>query len=80
MSHKVNFLESTLTGTSAGVLFSSSTGYITGHYTQVVWGATTKIGCGRLQYKPSGARSGKEMIICNYGKAGNFIRYIETLE
>ena len=53
--------------------------YVTGHYTQVVWGATTKIGCGRVQYKPSGARSGKEMIICNYGKAGNFIRYIETL-
>ena len=52
---------------------------MTGHYTQVVWGATTKIGCGRVQYKPSGARSGKEMIICNYGKAGNFIRYIETL-
>ena len=50
---------------------------MTGHYTQVVWGATTKIGCGRVQYKPRGARSGKEMIICNYGKAGNFIRYIE---
>ena len=52
---------------------------MTGHYTQVVWGATTKIGCGRIQYKPSGARSGKEMIICNYGAAGNFIGYIVKL-
>ena len=52
---------------------------MTGHYTQVVWGATTKIGCGRIQYKPSGAMSGKEMIICNYGAAGNFIGYIRNL-
>ena len=59
--------------------YSRDTGAMTGHYTQVVWGATTKLGCGRIQYKPSGSKSGKEMIICNYGKAGNFMRYIRIL-
>jgi len=44
----------------------------TGHYTQVVWAETTKVGCGAATY-----RDGKwfaTLYTCNYGPNGNFIR------
>lgn len=37
----------------------------TGHFTQMVWAKTTHIGCGITLY------SGKALIGCNYGPAGN---------
>ncbi len=46
-----------------GDRFSSATG----HYTQVVWGATYKVGCG-YTVCPSGG-----IYACNYGPAGNML-------
>jgi len=48
--------------------FSSATG----HYSQVVWANTDKVGCGATSY-----RDGKwfaTLYTCNYGPNGNFIR------
>lgn len=46
------------------------TGRVCGHYTQVVWANTTKVGCGRarcpeIQYSYN--------VVCNYARAGNVI-------
>ncbi|CAR29972.1 hypothetical protein ZYGR_0AD06630 [Zygosaccharomyces rouxii] len=46
-------------------VFSESTG----HFTQLVWKSSTKVGCGSKQ---CGGSVGK-YIICNYNPAGNFI-------
>jgi hypothetical protein len=42
-----------------------------GHYTQVVWRASTQIGCG-VTSCGSGFRMQTE-VICNYAPAGNFV-------
>lgn len=41
----------------------------TGHFTQLIWKSSTKVGCGSKQ---CGGSVGK-YIICNYNPAGNFI-------
>lgn len=38
----------------------------TGHFTQVVWRGTTKVGCGHSQCK------GNDIWVCNYDPAGNW--------
>eukprot|EP00004_Rigifila_ramosa_P012866 TRINITY_DN2827_c0_g1_i1.p1 TRINITY_DN2827_c0_g1~~TRINITY_DN2827_c0_g1_i1.p1 ORF type:complete len:545 (+),score=113.39 TRINITY_DN2827_c0_g1_i1:45-1637(+) len=52
-----------------------STGGYVGHFTQMIWNATTKIGCGRT-YCPTllnaGFTSGT-MIVCHYSPPGNFL-------
>ncbi|KAK0180707.1 hypothetical protein PV327_003064 [Microctonus hyperodae] len=45
--------------------------FTTGHYSQVVWGDTTHVGCGLVQYKDSGFYT--TMVACNYSPAGNLI-------
>lgn len=42
-----------------------------GHYSQLVWADTTKIGCGLMKYTESNG-SEKQLFICNYGPTGNW--------
>jgi len=44
----------------------------TGHYTQLVWADTTKIGCGRIKYKDE-KNWDTILLVCNYGPCGNRI-------
>ncbi|KAF6202933.1 hypothetical protein GE061_003340 [Apolygus lucorum] len=43
----------------------------TGHFSQVVWAKTRRIGCGAVSYKRE--RLFWMVIVCNYGPSGNFI-------
>ena len=43
----------------------------TGHYTQMVWANTYKIGCGYTAYRKRNFV--KKFIVCNYGDAGNLL-------
>jgi uncharacterized protein YkwD len=43
----------------------------TGHFTQLVWVATTHVGCGRSTC------NGNDIIVCNYDPAGNVMTYFE---
>lgn len=42
-----------------------------GHYTQLVWANSNKIGCGKIIYQDG--RWNKYYMVCNYGPAGNYI-------
>lgn len=42
-----------------------------GHYTQLVWAKSTKIGCGIVKYKE--LFFNKKYLVCNYGPAGNYM-------
>ena len=44
----------------------------TGHYTQMVWAETSKIGCGSISWTEG--RFIKQFLVCNYGPAGNTLR------
>ena len=43
----------------------------TGHYTQMVWANSYKIGCGYTSYRKRNFV--KKYIVCNYGDAGNLL-------
>ena len=43
----------------------TSTGGDIGHFTQVIWKSTTKVGCGLAQC------SGNDLLVCQYSPAGN---------
>ncbi len=45
-----------------------------GHYTQLIWAQTSRIGCGKVFSFPDGSRFGQQLYICNYGLAGNLIK------
>ena len=42
-----------------------------GHYTQLVWGDTEKVGCGKIVYKSGGWN--RYYMVCNYGPTGNWM-------
>ena len=43
----------------------------TGHYSQLVWASSTRLGCGLVEQVAG--RILTRLLVCNYGKAGNFI-------
>ncbi|KAF2352825.1 CAP domain [Trinorchestia longiramus] len=43
----------------------------TGHYTQLVWGSTSLVGCGFTMFEEGGWY--KKLYTCNYGPAGNIM-------
>ena len=43
-------------------------GQVCGHYTQVVWAASTELGCGMAR-----CNDGSEIWVCNYNPPGNYI-------
>ena len=49
---------------------------LVGHYTQLIWSQTNRIGCGKLFSYPDRENSpfGQQFFICNYGLAGNLIK------
>ncbi|TGZ72585.1 hypothetical protein CRM22_002006 [Opisthorchis felineus] len=47
-------------------------GKLCGHYTQLVWAETRKIGCG-VQNCPASTFPYGYSVVCNYGPAGNFL-------
>ncbi|KAK5644233.1 hypothetical protein RI129_008078 [Pyrocoelia pectoralis] len=47
-----------------------------GHYTQMVWADTHKIGCGAVHYtvnKSDGSKWYEFLFVCNYGPGGNYL-------
>ncbi|EFX62063.1 hypothetical protein DAPPUDRAFT_310405 [Daphnia pulex] len=56
--------------------FPSSPTVVIGHYTQMVWAKTFKIGCGIVSYYDTKFQSSypyKLFYVCNYGEAGNYL-------
>lgn len=41
------------------------------HYTQMMWGVTTHVGCGRTEYVIDNVRY--LTLVCNYGPGGNIV-------
>ncbi|XP_036324509.1 cysteine-rich secretory protein LCCL domain-containing 2 isoform X1 [Rhagoletis pomonella] len=45
----------------------------TGHYSQLVWGETSLVGCGFSEYKDTTKYN--KLYVCNYGPGGNVVGY-----
>jgi len=41
------------------------------HFTQVIWAATTRVGCGWIKYRSRGMYT--TSVVCNYGARGNML-------
>lgn len=48
---------------------------VVGHYTQLIWGATTKVGCGFVAYIDASQPryQYRQKLVCNYGIGGNML-------
>ena len=56
-------------------LFNSTIpGVLVGHYTQLVWGPTSRIGCGKIVHRPKSSKWGSQIFVCDYGIGGNLLR------
>jgi len=55
--------------------FVSASGPATGHYTQVVWAETDKLGCANVYFNEASQPSFPytNLVVCNYAVAGNLI-------
>uniref|UniRef100_A0A0N8B0Y2 Venom allergen n=1 Tax=Daphnia magna TaxID=35525 RepID=A0A0N8B0Y2_9CRUS len=45
---------------------------ITGHYSQIIWADTNRVGCGFTSFRDNGTFE-TNLYVCNYGPAGNFV-------
>jgi len=45
--------------------------HVTGHYSQLVWATTSRLGCGLTEYRLGAWRA--KYYVCNYGQGGNLI-------
>ena len=64
-------------------LYSSTIpGVLVGHYTQLVWGPTSRIGCGKIVHKPKSGPNkwGSQIFVCDYGIGGRFRQAISPSE
>nr|APA33914.1 seminal fluid protein [Nilaparvata lugens] len=52
---------------------SSDPATATGHYTQIVWANTNRVGCGFASYYQTQKRQDQIFYVCNYAPSGNFI-------
>jgi len=52
-------------------------GETVGHYTQIVWKSTSKIGCGKARLAFGGTEVEGDFIVCQYGPAGNWAGQFE---
>jgi hypothetical protein len=48
-------------------------GQVCGHYTQMIWSTTSKIGCGLALCKLAGGISNSLFLVCDYANAGNIV-------
>ncbi len=56
----------------AGKIFDACcSGGECGHYTQMIWAKSLKVGCGMVQYAHKGGMA--EVWVCNYDPAGNWM-------
>ncbi|XP_057366182.1 peptidase inhibitor 16-like [Daphnia carinata] len=45
---------------------------VTGHYSQIIWADTNRVGCGFTSFRDNGTFE-TNLYVCNYGPAGNFV-------
>jgi len=45
----------------------------TGHYTQLVWANTDRLGCGFKSFRQGGKDEVHKLYVCNYGDSGNIV-------
>ena len=43
-----------------------------GHYSQLVWAETNRIGCGMARYT-GGSYGNNQLYVCNYAPGGNYL-------
>ncbi|XP_049820601.1 ancylostoma secreted protein-like [Aethina tumida] len=53
--------------------YSSTYNSNAGHYTQMVWASTDRVGCGWTYYTDSSKFKYKKLYVCNYAPAGNYV-------
>lgn len=46
---------------------------VCGHYTQMIWSTTSKIGCGLALCKSTGGINNALFLVCDYANAGNIV-------
>jgi len=66
------------TVSNSGSSQASTNGKAIGHYTQIVWAKSNKVGCGFVMYEDPSAKyptlkAYSKYVVCNYGPAGNYI-------
>ncbi|XP_014208149.1 venom allergen 3-like [Copidosoma floridanum] len=62
-------------GRTSKFVSGKQNGKTVGHYTQIVWAETTRIGCGAVKYKTVYKNMGMNnlLLVCNYAPGGNIV-------